>query len=135
MNFNYETLRHEVSFKATRSRGPGGQNVNKVSSAALLIWDPWGSKIFSDEQKLILVSKLSRYINRDELFTLKSDEYRDLERNKTRCLEKLSQLIEQALTVPKKRKKTKPTKASKERRIHQKKQRSEIKKLRSKFKY
>ena len=130
-----ELLRPEVFFKAVRSRGPGGQNVNRVSSAAILFWDYRHSVLLSREQKELVQQKMASLINSEGLVYLRSDEFRDLERNKSRCLEKLAQLVAQALHVPKKRKATKPTRASKQRRRESKAIRGETKKLRQKVGY
>lgn len=127
-----ELFRREVVFKAVRSRGPGGQNVNKVSSAAQLTWDYEHSLLLTPEQKHRIQLKLSSYISNEGFFSLRSDEYRDLERNKVRCLEKLADLVTQALHVPKKRRPTKPTKASQVKRRDAKSRRGEIKKWRGK---
>lgn len=125
----------EVQFVAVRSRGPGGQNVNKVSSAAQLKWDYMSSFLLSETQKLKIQEKLSAHINKQGELYLRSDEFRDLERNKARCLEKLEGLLKKAFFVQKKRKKTKPTKASQKKRVDQKRKRSDIKKTREKVRY
>lgn len=124
----------EIQFSAIRSRGPGGQNVNKVSSAAQMHWDFQSSNSFSEIQKGLIAKKLSRVINKEGQVYLRSDEFRDLERNKDRCLEKLSELLKEAFHKPRPRKKTKPTKASQRKRIESKKQRGETKKYRQKVK-
>jgi len=124
-------LQREVIFKAVRSRGPGGQNVNKVSSAALLIWYFEYSQALSEEEKSRLVAKAAGTITSEGTIQFRSDEFRDLERNKKRCLEKLAGFLRAALHVPKKRKATKPTKASKIKRREFKSRRSDIKKSRS----
>ena len=108
-----DSIRAEVIFIATRSRGPGGQNVNKVSSAAQLYWDFENSNQLTIEQKQLLHKHLANFINNENQFYLRSDEFRDLERNKTRCLEKLQLLLEKAFHKPKPRKPSKPTPASK----------------------
>lgn len=128
----HELLAREVQFVAVRSRGPGGQNVNKVSSAALLYWDFQSSSLLNEHQKLLLRLKLDSAINKEGQIYLRSDEFRDLEENKRRCLEKLALMIRQALHRPKKRVATKPTKASKLRRQKAKTRRSEIKSWRGK---
>lgn len=130
-----EQLRQEVHFKALRSRGPGGQNVNKVSSAAVLYWDFMLSPLLSDEQKTRLRSRLHGMINAEMQLYVRSDEFRDLERNKDRCVQKLTALIQQALHVPKKRKATKPTYSSKVKRRDNKTRRGETKKLRRRVDY
>ncbi|HMN68068.1 MAG TPA: alternative ribosome rescue aminoacyl-tRNA hydrolase ArfB [Bdellovibrionales bacterium] len=119
-------------FKAVRSRGPGGQNVNKVSSAALLSWDYRHSRLLSEEEKNRLAVKAANHISGEGLLQLRSDEFRDLERNKARCLEKLSRIVKAALFIPKKRKATKPTRSSQARRVESKTKRGEVKKLRRK---
>jgi ribosome-associated protein len=123
-------LRREVVFANVRSRGPGGQNVNKVSSAAILTWDFHSSEILRADQKARLGEKLANRLNRDGHLQVRSDESRDLLRNKERCLEKLADLVKQALHTPKVRKKTKPTRASQIKRRKEKEKRSEMKKRR-----
>lgn len=125
-------LAAEVSFQAQRGRGPGGQNVNKVASCALLRWDFQSSALLSEEQKQRLAAKLANQLNSRGEIQLRSDEFRDLERNKMRALEKLAERVAAALFVPKKRKPTRPTKASRVRREEAKTQRSRTKKLRGK---
>lgn len=127
-----EHFRREVIFKAVRSRGPGGQNVNKVSSAAQVNWDLEHSLLFTPEQKARLRVKLAPLMTNEGYIQFRADEFRDLERNKTRCLEKLAELVAQALFVPKKRKATKPTYSSQRKRVESKSHRGEIKKLRKK---
>lgn len=127
-----EHFRREVVFKAVRSRGPGGQNVNKVSSAAQLSWEFEHSLLLNPEQKSRVRNKLGNMINSEGVLMLRSDEYRDLERNKARCLEKLADHVAAALHVPKKRRATKPTRSSQVRRVDQKSRRGEIKKMRGK---
>ena len=130
-----EKIRSEVKFSAVRSRGPGGQNVNKVSSAAQLKWDFMLSEYLTENQKNLINQKLYNYINKNEELYLRSDEFRDLERNKAKCLQKLSELLRTAFHKPKPRKKTKPTKASKRKRLDSKRQRGETKKNRKKVDY
>lgn len=120
----------ELNFEFSRSGGPGGQHVNKTNSAAVLRWNVDMTLAFSEDQKLILQSKL-RITNSGEVI-IRSEESRDQEKNKKKCLEKLDHFIEKALFVPKKRKATKPSRSQKEKRIKSKKIRSEVKKSRSK---
>lgn len=128
-------IRSEIQFSAVRSRGPGGQNVNKVSSAAQLKWDFMLSEHLSENQKNLINQKLYNYINKKEELYLRSDEFRDLERNKARCLQKLGELLRTAFHKPKPRKKTKPTKASQRKRLDSKRQRGETKSNRKKVDY
>ncbi len=130
-----DLLEREVHFTAVRSRGPGGQNVNKVSSAAQLVWDFMNSKLLTWEEKSRLWEKGAHLITKEGTIQFRSDEFRDLERNKKRCLEKLAAAVKAALHVPKKRKATKPTRSSKIKRREQKSRHSETKKLRGKVDY
>lgn len=132
---NWQQIEREVEWAAVTSRGPGGQNVNKVASAALLTWPFRRSAALNEEQKLLLAEKLHTRINQSDEFYLRSDEYRDFPRNKERCLEKLKQLVGQALHKPKTRKATKPTRASRFKRKESKKRRAEIKRNRGKVSY
>jgi ribosome-associated protein len=125
-------LAGEVSFHAQRSRGPGGQNVNKVASAVLLTWDYAGSRLLDAAQKQRLATRLAASLNSRGEIQLRSDEFRDQERNKARALEKLADKVAAALFVPKKRTPTKPTKASRLKRLEGKVQKSRTKKLRGK---
>lgn len=127
---NLERIRHEVRFENVRSRGPGGQNVNKVSSAAILYWNFHASVWLTPEQKQRLSAKLMNRINREGEIFVRSEESRDLIRNKERGIEKLMQLVREALHVPKTRKKTKPTKSSQRKRREEKARRGETKKRR-----
>ncbi len=121
-------LRSEVWFDAVLSRGPGGQNVNKTASAAQLYWDFEHSLLLNDWQKDMVRLKLARMINSEGLLYLRSDESRDLPQNKSRCIDKLLGHLAEAFHVPKKRKKTKPTKSSQRKRRESKARHSEIKK-------
>jgi ribosome-associated protein len=132
---NWQQIEREIKWTAVTSRGPGGQNVNKVASAALLTWPFMDSLALDDEHKLLLALKLHTRINSLNEFYLRSDEYRDFPRNKDRCLEKLKQLVGHALHKPKARKATKPTRASQLKRKESKKRRAQTKQLRGKIDY
>lgn len=121
---------NEFNFEFARSGGPGGQHVNKTNSAAILRWNVDATLVFSEDQKIKLRNKLK--LNQEGEIIIRSEEYRDQEKNKKRCLEKLDFLIEKSLFVHKKRKPTKPSRSQKEKRIKTKKIRSEVKKSRSK---
>lgn len=123
-------LRHEVRFEAVLSRGPGGQNVNRTASAAQMYWAFEDSYLLTEEEKARLRARLGNMINADGEIYLRSDENRDLERNKSRCIEKLLAHVVTALHIPKKRKKTKPTFSSQKKRREKKARRGEVKKLR-----
>lgn len=122
----------EIELEYTRSRGPGGQHVNRTNSAALLRWNVKDSVVFNEEEKNQIQSRLENYISKDGDLILRSDEFRDQEANRKRSLEKLDALLIKAFFTPKKRKPTKPTKGSKVRRQTAKRQRGEIKAGRAK---
>jgi ribosome-associated protein len=131
---NFAQIASEASIVAIRSRGPGGQNVNKVSSAAQLFWNFQESTALTDAEKQLVRIKLKNLINSEDQIFLRADEYRDLERNKSRVIEKLEAFLLGALHKPKPRRKTKPTRASKIRKLEGKSHRGEIKKGRQKVK-
>lgn len=121
---------HEFTFEVTRSRGPGGQNVNRTNSAVILRWDYQDSGVSTEEQKRIISNKLANMINVENEIYIRSEESRDQDQNKKLCLNKLEILLQKAFFVPKKRIKTRPSRSSVERRIKSKKKASEIKKHR-----
>jgi len=130
-----QLLMNDVSFTAIRSSGPGGQNVNKVSSAALLIWDFKSSHLLTEHQKVLIAEKLPGLVNKEGLLHVKSMEFRDLERNKARCLEKLLEGLKKAFHKPKPRKATKPTRSSSRKRMDSKTKHGDTKKMRQKERF
>ena len=129
----FENILKEIRFKASRSSGPGGQNVNKVSTRISLVFDIGKSKYLSKNQKEILFEKLSSRINLKDELSLHCEETPSQAKNKEIVTKRFVVLIREALKPIKKRISTKPSKASKERRITAKKQLGEKKSLR-KFK-
>lgn len=119
----------ELEFTYVRSSGPGGQNVNKVNSKAVLRWSIPGSKALTDAQRAFLTSKLSLTVAGD--LVIASDRYRDQARNKEDCLQKLWNLLHSALRKSKVRRKTKPTRSSQLKRKQTKKRHSEKKAART----
>jgi ribosome-associated protein len=117
----------EYDWKFARSGGPGGQNVNKVASKASLTWKVQGSTQIPDYVKIRLALRHSRFFNSDGTLTITSQRFRDQERNRQDCIEKLAAIVEDARHAPKARKATKPTRGSKERRIVAKKKRAAVK--------
>ena len=117
----------EFTWTFVRSSGPGGQNVNKVASKAVLRWNLSASPSLPDDVKARLRAQQPSRVTVEGDFLLSSQRYRDQDRNRQDCLEKLRDCVLQALFVPKARKKKKPTKASKERRIAAKRHRSAAK--------
>jgi len=119
----------ELIWSYARSSGPGGQNVNKVASKAILRWALASSTAISDAVKARLRSAHPAHVTMEGDFLVTSQEYRDQERNRDRCLEKLAAMVRAAATPPKPRVKTKPSRAAQRRRIEGKKQQS-VKKAR-----
>ncbi len=117
----------EFSWSFVRSGGPGGQNVNKVASKAVLRWNVVGSPTLPDEIKARLQQQQQSRITNDGDLLLTSQRYRDQERNRLDCLDKLAEMIRAATVVPKKRRKTKPSRGAHERRLAAKKRRSALK--------
>ncbi|HET7321106.1 MAG TPA: alternative ribosome rescue aminoacyl-tRNA hydrolase ArfB [Longimicrobiaceae bacterium] len=122
--------RAELSYRASRSGGPGGQHVNTSSTRVEVVWNVAESPSLSDAQRARLMRKLSNRINAEGELVLAASDSRSQHQNKEAVTERLVELVAEALRVPKKRKKTKPTRASRERRLKAKKRRSEIKRLR-----
>lgn len=125
------TDRTELRFAFSRSSGPGGQNVNKVNSKTELRIRPEVIHGLSDAARQRLLVIAGRRINSAGEILIVSELARTQEANRVECLKRLKALIGQALVVPKIRRRSKPTRAAKERRLIGKKRRSEIKRLRS----
>ena len=125
-----EKITSELSFKAVRSSGAGGQNVNKVSSKVVLSFDLAHSQALTDEEKLLVETKLSYRLTTDAVLILNCDEDRSQFRNKEIVTKRFLELIKNALLVPKERKPTKIPKSVIRKRIKDKKNVSEVKKNR-----
>lgn len=117
----------ELTVDFVRSSGPGGQHVNKTSSQAQLRWNVVQSTSVSDQQRARITARLRSRLTTDGDLIVSSGLHRSRDRNLDECLERITRLIAQALTVPKARRPTRPTRASKERRIDAKRRRSQTK--------
>lgn len=107
MILNTDLLISELSFKAVRSSGAGGQHINKVSSKVMLSFDVLKSEALSEEEKELLLKKLSAKLTKDHILILNSDESRSQHKNKELVIKRFIDLIQEGLFVPKKRKPTK----------------------------
>ncbi len=125
-------INKELQFKTARSGGPGGQNVNKVESKVELYWNVASSCVLSEEEKALVSEKLGRRINLAGELLLSSQTERSQLRNKEEVVKRFYTLLNAALLKPKKRKPTKPSKASIRKRIEQKKKIALNKQLRQK---
>jgi len=124
---NKEALFQECDFKAVRSSGPGGQHVNKTSTKVMLHWSLKDSNVFSEDQKQRLYKRLQSKLTTDDQLVLSYDQSRSQHKNKDEVFKNLVRLLENGLIKPKRRKKTKPTLASKKRRLDSKKRNAEKK--------
>jgi len=122
----------ELQFVFTRSGGPGGQNVNKVSSRVTLIFSVTESTSLSSKQKQMIVSHLRSQMDRAGKLTIHVQESRSQYRNREIAVERLSAMLEKALTPKKKRIATRVPTGAKRARVDSKKKRSHTKKMRSK---
>jgi ribosome-associated protein len=127
-----ERILKELQFKAIRSGGPGGQHANKVSSKVELMFDITNSAGLSEVEKNRLKLKLSSKLTKDDILVLQCDETRSQHKNKELVIKRFFDLTKKALIVQKRRKKSKPTRSSIEKRLRSKKIASLKKKQRGK---
>lgn len=123
-------IESEFIYSTSRSSGPGGQNVNKVNTKVELRFSLISTSFFSETEKEIIFRKLKNKINNEGEMILTSQSERTQLLNKTVVTEKFFDLVSKALTVPIKRRATRPTLSSKFKRLDEKKNRGFIKKLR-----
>ena len=131
VNAQIELDEREIQEDFVRASGPGGQNVNKVSTAVQLRFDVAHSPSLPDPVRARLIALAGRRVTQDGVLILSSERFRSQRRNRDDALERLLELIREACEVDKPRRPTRPTLASKKRRLDSKQRRGETKKLRT----
>jgi ribosome-associated protein len=121
---------NELHFTFARSSGPGGQNVNKVNSKALLRWRVATSRSLPEPVRQRLMARLRRRITAEGDLLIASQRFRDAGRNAADCLEKLREMLAEAAEPPRPRRPTRPTRASARRRLQDKRRHSQKKETR-----
>jgi ribosome-associated protein len=119
----------ELQFDFVRASGPGGQNVNKVATAAQLRFDVQASSL-PDEVKTRLISLAGKRMTTDGILVIEAKKFRTQDQNREEAVDRFVALVQKAAVRPKSRKKTKPTQVSREERLKEKKWRGEIKRIR-----
>ena len=125
----FELREEEIVFEAIRAQGAGGQNVNKVSNAVHLRFDVRASSL-PDELKARLLARRDQRISGEGVIVIKAQQHRSLEKNRAEALARLQALVAAAATLPRARRATRPTLASKQRRVDSKVRRGQVKALR-----
>ncbi len=123
--------RAELTYRATRSGGPGGQHVNTSSTRIELTWDVAGTPNLDEAQRARVREKLANRIDGDGVLHLAASDSRSQHQNKEAATERFRELLRQALEVPKARKRTRPSRAAREERLGAKRRQSEKKRMRS----
>jgi ribosome-associated protein len=125
-----DCLLREIQYRTSRSSGPGGQHVNKTETRVELLWDPGNSVCLNDQQKSLVVVRLASRLTDGGIMIMASERYRSQVRNKEDVTDRFLDLVKTCLVPIPKRVKTKPTRASRERRIKEKKIRGDVKRMR-----
>lgn len=120
----------ELAIRASRSGGPGGQSVNTTDSKVELRWDVRASPSLTEVQRSRVLKRLESRLTDDGVLILRGSEHKSQHRNRQAVLARFRSVVGEALEPPRTRRRTRPTRGSKERRLHAKKRRGELKKLR-----
>ena len=120
----------EISFRYSRSSGPGGQNVNKVATKVTLLFQVAESRVLSDGQKAMISERLGTRISKDGTLHITSERHRTRSANQRDVLSRFADLLAEALTPEKTRRRTRAPSSAKRRRLESKRRRSETKRLR-----
>lgn len=126
---------HELEFSFARSSGPGGQNVNKVNSKAILRWDMVNSPSLSEQVRTRFIARFSSRLTSDGAVVVMSDKFRDQTKNRQDCIDKLHAMLAEVARPPKPRKKTKPSRSSREKNKQKKRRHSDKKRERRRVTY
>ncbi|RPJ26165.1 MAG: aminoacyl-tRNA hydrolase [Chloroflexi bacterium] len=126
---SFQIDERELQIEFIRASGPGGQNVNKVATAVQLRFEVRASSL-PEEVKARLIHLAGKRISGEGVLLIEAKRFRTQEQNREDAIQRFVELVRRSLIKPKARRKTKPTKASKEKRIKEKKRRAEIKKIR-----
>ena len=120
----------ELTFRASRAGGPGGQHVNTSSTRIELLWDLTNSKVVTDEMRSRLLEKLAARLDASGMVRVVASDRRSQAQNRDAAAERLGKIVKQALVVPRKRRKTRPTAASREQRLSDKRRQRDRKRER-----
>lgn len=120
----------EITFRASRSSGPGGQHANRRATRVEACWNVEESAALDESQKRRVAKKLASRISQDGVLCVAAEDERSQHRNKQLAQARLQEMVAEALRVPKRRVKTKPPRSAEEKRLKEKRRRKRVKKLR-----